>query len=90
MPLAPGDGSCPSGLPQPALRLAVRRCAEMRRLDMPFRIGSAEASEIPSGEDLGKARGRERISNGISKPQEDELHRRYVHLADEPTSYLVG
>jgi len=87
MPLAPGDDHSPSGLRQPALRLAVRRGADMRRLDMLFRIGEVEASEMPSSECLGKAslEGRGgRISNGISKPQEGEIHRRCAHVADEP------
>ena len=87
MPLAPGDGRCPSGLPQPALRLTVRRGAERRRLDRLFRIGAAQASGMPAGKRLGKAslkgRGGEDFKRDF-KAQEGEIHRRGAHVADEP------
>jgi hypothetical protein len=65
----------------------------MRGLDMPLRIGSAEASGMSSGKCLGKAglEGRGgKISNGISKAQGGEILRRWTHVADETTRHIGG
>jgi hypothetical protein len=58
----------------------------MHHLDMPFRSGAAKVSGMPSDESLGKAglKGRGEDFNGISKPQEGDIHRRGTHVAHEP------
>jgi hypothetical protein len=87
MPLAPGDGRDPSALRQPVLRLAVRRGPDRHPLDMPFRIGAAQVSGMPSGESLGKPglKGRgDRSRQAISVPLSAAV------FADENFSLFSG
>jgi len=90
-PLARGNGGGPSAPPPPA---AVARSAAQRSLDMPLRMGDGRASRVLRGDGLRTAGfgklGGGRISNGISKAQRYEIHRRCAHVADEITPRVVG
>ena len=86
----PSHGRGPRGLRQPARRLAVRRGADMHRLDMPFRIGAAEASGMPSGERLGKA-GLKGRGGGFQTGFERLKGVKYtVATRTSPTRHLMG